>query len=145
MKLISWNIRGCNSELKQRLLRRKIQVEKLTIVFLQETKRGSVDLETFSKRLWKGATSVALDTKGVAGGIGILWNPNQVSLSNFVPSRNTLLAYFHVLGTVVRWVISNVYGPFQLAKKPKFLDELRALKQWVTNGHWIIRGDFNLI
>ena len=72
---------------------------------------------------------MALDAKGVAGGIGILWNPNQVRLSNFVASRNTLSAHFHVLGTTVRGVISNVYGPFQLAKNPKFLDELRSLKQ----------------
>jgi hypothetical protein len=82
---------------------------------------------------------------GTAGGLGILWNPNLVRLSNFVTSRNMLLTCFHVLGMTVQWVLTNVYGHFQLARKPSFLEELRSLKALVGQEHWIISGDFNLI
>lgn len=58
---------------------------------------------------------MVLDANGGTRGLGILWNPNLVSLTNFVASRNMLSGRFHILGTSVRGVITNVYGPFQLA------------------------------
>lgn len=64
---------------------------------------------------------MALDVKGATRGIGILWNLDQVSLSNFVAFKNTLSTHFHVFSIVVKGVLLNVYGPFQLAEKPKFL------------------------
>ena len=102
-------------------------MEKLAIFFLQETKCSSEDLVNFGKHFWKGAKIMALDATRVAGGLGILWNPNLVSISNFAASRNMLSACFHVLGTSVRGVITNVYGPFQLVRKPTFLEEFRSI------------------
>ena len=78
---------------------------------------------------------MALDALGSAGGLGLLWNPNLVSMTNFVASRYMLSACFHVLGTSVRGVITNVYGPFQLARKPTFLEELGSLSAWVGRDH----------
>ena len=52
-----------------------------------------------------------LDANGAIGGLGILWNPILVSIHNFAASRNMLSAYFHILGTFVRGVITNVYAP----------------------------------
>ena len=90
MKIISWNVRGSNSQLKQRLLKRKIRVEKLAIVFLQETKCSGEDLKNYSKFFRKGAETMALDANGAVGGIRILWDPNLISLSNFVASKNMI-------------------------------------------------------
>ena len=87
MKLISWNVTGYNSQLKKRLLRRKIQMDKPTILFLQETKCSSKDLGNFGKRFWKGVEIMALDVFGATSGLGLLWNPNLVSITNFVASR----------------------------------------------------------
>lgn len=87
-------------------------MEKPTILFLQETKCNSEDLESYSRRLWKGASTMVMDVVGATSGIGVLWNPNMVSLSNFVAYRNTLSTRFHVLGTSVRGVLSNIYDPF---------------------------------
>ena len=76
-------------------------MEKPAILFLQETKCSSEDLGGYSKHFWKGAEVMALDVVGIVGGLGILWNPNLVSLSNFVASRNMLSTCFHVLGMTV--------------------------------------------
>ena len=81
----------------------------------------------------------------MAGGLGLLWNPNLVSITNLVASRHMISTCFHILGPIVSGVITNVYGLFQLAHKPAFMDELSALSEWVGNEHWIIGGDFNLI
>ena len=89
-------------------------MERPTILFLQGTKCCSEDLENFGKCFWKGEEVMELDTTGTAGGLGILWNPNLVSISNFVALRNILSSCFHVLGTSIRGVITNVYDPFQL-------------------------------
>lgn len=61
-------------------------MEKPTILFLQETKCSSEDLVNFGKRFGKEAKIMALDANGVVGGLGILWNPNLVSIYNFVAS-----------------------------------------------------------
>ena len=145
MKLISWNVRGCNSQLKKRLFKWKIQIEKPTILFLQETKCSSEDLAIFGRKFWRGEETVAIDASGAAGGLGLLWNPNLVSITNLVGSRNMISTCFHIIGTAVRGVITNVYGPFQVAQKPAFLEELTTLRGWVGSNHWIISGDFNLI
>ena len=88
---------------------------------------------------------MALDAIGAAGGLGILWNPNLVSLSNFSASRNTQSANFLIQGTSMRGVIMNVYNPFQLAHKPVFLKEIRTMGERLGQGHWILGGDFNII
>ena len=85
------------------------------ILFLQETRCSSEDLRNFGKNFWKEAETMDLDANGAIGGLGFLWNPILVSIHNFVASRNMLSTYFHILGTFVRGVITNVYVPFQLA------------------------------
>ena len=70
---------------------------------------------------------MALDALGAVGGLGLLWNPNLVSITNLVASRHMISSCFHILGTTVRGVITNVYGLFQLAHKLGFLEELCAL------------------
>lgn len=49
-------------------------MEKPKILFLQETKCGSEDLDSYNKRFWKGIEIMALDAVGVARGLGIIWN-----------------------------------------------------------------------
>ena len=88
---------------------------------------------------------MALDANGAAGGIGILRNPNLVSLSNFVASKNMISGHFHILGMIIRGVVMNVYGPFQLAQKNAFLEEIRCMGKWVGQNPWLMGGDFNLI
>ena len=111
MKLLSWNIRGCNSPLKKRLLKRKIDKEKPAIVFLQETKCESEEMTKISKRVWKGAMVVARDAEGAAGGLALMWNPNLVSLYKLCSTSFSISGRFQILGTNIR-VVTNVYGPF---------------------------------
>ena len=145
MKLVSWNIRGCNSPLKKRLLKRKIDKEKRAIVFLQETKCDSEEMTKISERVWKGAMVVARDVEGAMGGLALMWNPNLVSLSNLCSTSFSTSRRFQILGPNIQGVVTNVYGPFQSCKKSTFLSNLGYLKEWVEDAPWLIGGDFNLI
>ena len=127
------------------MLKRKIKTERPTILFLQETKCSREDLEIFGRQFWKGTRVVAIDAVASGGGLRMLWNPNMVCLTSIFASRHLISACFHILGTTVKGVITNVYGPFQLAQKPAFPEELQSIREWVGKEHWIIGKDFNLI
>lgn len=145
MKIVSWNIRGCNSPLKKRLLKRKIDKEKSAIVFLQETKCRSEEMIKTTKRVWKGARVETRDAEGAAGGLSVMWNPNLVSFHFLCASSFSIFRRFQILGTKIKGVVTNVYGPFQTSKKATFLAGLSDLKDWVKEDPWIIGGDFNII
>ena len=145
MQITTWNIRGCNSALKKRLLKRRIDKEKSGIIFLQETKFSGEELANIAHKVWKGCESIAIDATGVARGLGILWNPHVVTLSGFLATNCTISADFHILSTKIRGVISNVYGPPKVVQKQAFIESLIDLKPLVQNRAWIIRGDINLI
>ena len=135
MKLLSWNIRGCNNPLKKQLLKRKIQLENPAILFRQETKCSSEDMESLCKRIWKGAKIVVNDAAGAVAGISMLWNPNLVSITNTCATRYLISAWFHILRTEVRGVVSNAYGPFKKKQKGSFLEDIHNTKDWIGHEH----------
>jgi len=145
MKIISWNIRGCNSPLKTRILKRKIEVEQPWIILLQETKCSGEVLEKIARKAWPSCKRMALDASGSAGGLGILWNPNLVSLHGFRSTCFSLSGFFQIIGASQVGFLSNVYGPSQSSRKLEFLDSLPGLKEEAGGLPWILGGDFNII
>ena len=139
MRITSWNIRGCSSALKIRLLRRRIEKEKSGIIFLQETKFSGKELTSIAHKIWKGCESVAIDSKGVAGGLGILWNPREVNLSILLENSFSLSVDFHILGTRIKGFLTNVYGPLKAEHKFSFLDSLSVINKLLRTNHasWV--------
>ena len=111
METTTWNIRGCSSSLKIRLLRRRIELENPGIIFLQETKCSEPELKIIGGKVWRGSEAIAMDAKGAARGIGILWNPREVPLSDFSATQHSLSTSFHILGTSTRGFMTDVYDP----------------------------------
>ena len=72
MKIISWNIRGCNHPRNIKTLSRKMKQEKPDLLFLQETKCSFEFLMRISQRIWKGSSVMAMDAKGMEGRGGFL-------------------------------------------------------------------------
>jgi exonuclease III len=64
MNLISWNIRGLNGSIKQRLLRDRIIVEQPNILFLQETKCVGEETNQILSRCWKQGKMMHIDEIG---------------------------------------------------------------------------------
>ena len=98
-------------------MRRKIELEKLTIVLLHESKCFEAELKIISNKVWKISEVIASDSKGETRGIRILWNPREVCLSAFMATHFTLSTLFQVTGTRTQGFLSNICGPSIVNKK----------------------------
>ena len=114
MKIVSWNIRGCNHPRKIRTLSRKIKWEKPTIRFLKETKCSFETMIKIGQRIWKGSKVVEMDVDGMKGGMAILWKPREVDLLEWRDDHFSLIMEFQILGLEIRGTIANIYGPISL-------------------------------
>ena len=72
MNIISWNVIGLNGPSKQRMLKQKLQKEKLVVIFIQETKSSIESLVGLMTRIWKEIQSIFIDAQGAARGISII-------------------------------------------------------------------------
>lgn len=145
MKLISRNVRGLNSPSKQRMLKNLIQLEKPSVLFLQEMKGNSATLETILNRVWLGSCSVSVDASGASGGLAVIWNPQILTLQYFPATHFLIRATFHLIGKNIHGHLSNVYFPQNLQQKLELLDTLSVLNSNRKLPLWIGGGDFNII
>ena len=99
MKIISWNIRGCNHSRNIKILSRKIKQEKPDVLLLQETKCRYETLMRMGNKIWKGSSILAIDAEGMEGGMMILWNPGMIELSKWHANYFSLMAVFKFLGS----------------------------------------------
>ena len=129
MKILSWNIRGCKSPLKIRILKRKIEVEKPWIILLQETKCSGEELAKVARKVWPRCNRMAINANGTAGGLGILWDPQLVSLQNFRCTHFSISGFFQIVGANQVGFLSNVYGPPQSTQKTEFITSMYSLKE----------------
>jgi exonuclease III len=145
MKIITWNIRGLNGRSKQKILRDCIKAENPDILMLQETKCAGAEAETIFQRIWRGCDFVLTDSTGASGGLAILWNPCNTTLSRSFSTIGTIMAHFEVTGLNQEGTITNVYGPQSQQEKDKLLEQLVLIKTLLTTPNWILGGDFNMI
>lgn len=82
MIVISWNIRGLNSKGKQRYMKDKLKKQKPSIIILQETKISVQQIEEIIDKNKLHYEVMGQDSIGSAGGIAILWNPNDIILDS---------------------------------------------------------------
>ena len=131
--------------MKIHILRRRIENEKLGIIFLQETKCSEDELKIIGEKVWRGSEAIVVDAKGVTREIRILWNPREVSLCDFMAMQLSLLEAFQILGTSTQGILTNIYGPPRAKQKFNFMESLSMLKMEVGGRPWILGRDFNLV
>jgi exonuclease III len=145
MKVITWNIRGLNGRSKQRILRDCIIAEKPDILMLQETKCRGAEAEIIFQRIWRACKSLTIDSTGALGGLAILWNSHNITISKPFTTIGTITAYFEVLGLNQEGAITNVYGPQNNQDRDIFMKRLELIKTLIAIANWILGGDFNMI
>ena len=145
MKLVSWNVRGLNSQGQYRMIKNMIQKEKPQLLFLQETKCNSQMLGTILSKAWPSSSSVAVDASRASGGLAIAWDTHSMALSNFHAAHNLIHATFHLIGTNIHGHLSNVYFPQEKTSKIVLLNTLAHLNSNRSHPLWIVGGDFNMI
>jgi len=121
--VMSWNVRGINSEWKWDPIKNKIANSLCDIICLQETKRDSFDA-LFLKKFCPQYIDdfVFLPSNGNSGGILVAWNSNLFEGE---------LIFFNGFATSVQfwskhdgtsWIVTCVYGPCTPNGKNAFLD-----------------------
>jgi len=145
MIIISWNIRGLNSKGKQRYMKEKLKKDRPSIMILQETKISVQQLEGIisnSKLQYKVMGQDAIES---AGGIAILWNPNEIIFEDWTSMTRILIGMGRIVGTKERVVISGVYGPHIPGERENFIKNMQVIQRLYSETAWIVGGDFNLI
>ena len=116
-------------------MRQKIKLTNLAIVFLQETKCMANYIKDRRGKIWVRCESMGIGSIGSSGGLCILWDPTQVSLSNFQGTRNSISAIFKVVGFPISGLLTNVYGSQHSSDKRRFLKTLSNLKTYISFEH----------
>lgn len=86
-----------------------------------------------------------MDVDGASGGVVIIWDSRVVKLKNFHAHRNFLQAFFHIIGTNLHGLLTNVYFPQETPRKAGILNSISVLNNNRLHPLWIAGGDFNMI
>jgi len=89
-------------------------------MLLQETKCTSITMEKMATRCWRGCNVIAIDVEGALGGLAILWNPIEISLSSFFTTLRNISTKFQSIGSDQYGYITNVYKPQIMQDKLTF-------------------------
>ena len=87
MEILSWNIRGLNSLRKQRLLKKKVKIENLDIIFLQETKCSNKKMKEVCRKFGRRMELLEVEGNGSEGGLATLWKPQSLQLISVEATR----------------------------------------------------------
>ena len=99
-KVLCWNVRGLNSEIRQRVVRAKIEESQCSVVFLQETMCDFFDQRSIRKFCPKRFDTFAYSPSvGASSGIIVLWCSSALTgalvevqsfgiIINFTSARN---------------------------------------------------------
>ena len=145
VRLLSWNVRGLNDNVKRALLRSVLRGWKCDLVCLQEMKLENIELADV-RSVW-GSQSVGysvLRATGAAGGILVLWDTNTFQLISSSCGEFSITCILQMGDDSFSWAFTGVYGPHTRGDKLRMLEELGRVRDgW--SGPWCLGGDFNEI
>jgi hypothetical protein len=110
MILFSLNIRGVGGPHKMPSLRRLLDINKLDIIFLQETLVDEEKARKFIFSLCPSWMVCSLSSVGKSGGLLVAWNPYIFDLEEFMCVGGILLTGYH-LPNNKKLSLINSYGP----------------------------------
>lgn len=144
MKITTWNVRGLSAPDKKRLVKRALRRIESNIVLFQETKLCMDKALSFlhSCTKWEGFFQEA---RGSAGGLGVLWNPHNIKVTDFQRSEYWLFGVVHSLKENMVFPLVNVYGPIKTEEKAKVWKDISIKIGSLNNDRVIIAGDFNAL
>ncbi|XP_059074891.1 uncharacterized protein LOC131874942 [Cryptomeria japonica] len=144
MKILSWNVRGLGAPDKRRMVKHHLSNTSCDIIMLQETKLSCEEGERFVRycKRWEGRFQMA---EGNSGGLGIVWNPDKVLITEVSGNKNWMTCMAHNRDRKYGVRIWNVYGPTGSDEKTKLWGELEDSILKCTDKKFIVGGDFNAI
>ena len=143
--VLCWNVRGLNSESRQRAVRQKIEESQCSIACLQETKCSSFDSRSIKSFCPKRFDSFAFSPSiGASGGILVVWNSSVFIGTLIEVQQFALVIQFTSRQNNESWTLVVVYGPCQGEGRDNFINWLYNLCIPIDE-HWLLLGDFNFL
>ena len=143
--VLSWNIRGINSDSKLLAIRNAIDISGCSVLCIQETKWESFDLAFIKsfcpKRFDKFVFAPSI---GASGGILTVWNSSVFVGTPWHVESFAVGVSFVSTQSNDSWNLVNVYGPCTGQRRLDFTSWLFDLHIPDTE-NWLILGDFNFI
>ena len=86
----------------------------------------------------------ALNAKGSAGGILMLWDKRRVSMVDSMVGSFSVLCLFRMAEDGYQWVFSGISGPVEKSLRESYWEELGSIRG-LWEEPWCFGGDFNEI
>ena len=143
--VLCWNVRGLNSDARQRAVRQKLDESQCAVACFQETKCSSFDYRSIRSFCPKRFDSFAFSPSlGASGGLLVVWNSSIFWGTVLEIQPFAILVEFVSKQNNEKWSLVSVYGPCQGEARDNFVS-------WLYNLHipmednWLLVGDFNFI
>ena len=112
--VLCWNVRGLNSEARQRAVRQKLDESQCVIACFQETKCDSFDFRSIRSFCPKRFDSFAFSpSEGASGGILVVWNSSVFWGTVVEIQQFAVVIQFISKKNNEHWSPVSVYGPCQ--------------------------------
>lgn len=143
-KVLSWNVRGINSDKKLNSIRDRITDSFCDIICLQETKRAQFDA-TFIINFCPPSFDHFdyIPSVGASGGSIVIWKSCSFTGTRIFHNEYAASIEFHSLFNDASWILTNVYAPCIPVGKRDFIRWFKNIQMPPTMD-WLIVGDFNL-
>ena len=143
--VLDWNVRGLNSDKRQRDVRAKVDESNCSIVCLQETKMDFFDHRILRKFLPKRFDNFAYSPAiGASGGILVAWCSSLFHGTLIEIQKFGIIINFSSTHNAVSWNLVTVYGPCLRDARELFTSWLYHLPI-LPDTLWLVLGDFNFI
>ncbi|XP_057811358.1 uncharacterized protein LOC131025575 [Salvia miltiorrhiza] len=146
MIVISYNVRGLGSFVKQKDCGDLIRVEKADLCFIQETKLESLSVSICSN--WWGVDNcdwAVRNSEGRSGGILCVWNKDLFSVSSKWDFPGAVIIIGVWKPNNLRCCFVNVYAPSDSPAKNVLWERLRSVIEQNKDLCLCMVGDFNAI
>lgn len=121
LSILNWNVRGLNCPNRRATIRETIAATPCHIIYIQETKMTDIGQFVVSSLGGLRHGSFAQrPADGTRGGILILWDDDDVKLSNIHFGQFTLSANVQLANSDVVFKLTTVYGPTRSNLKEAF-------------------------
>lgn len=98
-------------------------------MIMQETKISVQQLEGILGKNNLHYEVMGLDAIGSAGGLAILWNPNDIIMDRWTSMIRILTGQGRIVGTKEQVVVSGVYGPPSIGEKENFIASMKVIRR----------------
>lgn len=144
MKIISWNVKDLSAPDKKCLVKHSLYCVRSDVILLQETKLNLDKALSFLHKCgkWEGCFQ---ESRGLVGGLGIMWNPWSFNISLIEKSKNWMLYNVAVLLEDFSFPLMNVYGPSSCEDKAKVWKEITDKSDMCGRECLVVARDFKAI